>query len=75
MALKLTNPCQLEYIKMPCPLLIFNQSDYLIQIVDINSHNSVDLDQLASEEAISSGSTLFAKVGHNRVQQDQGNSL
>ena len=23
---------------MPHPLLIFNQSDYLIQIIDINSH-------------------------------------
>ena len=24
---------------MPCPFLIVSQSDYLIQIVDINSHN------------------------------------
>ena len=34
--------------------------------------NSVDPDQLASEEANWSGSTLFAKTGQIRVQQDQG---
>ena len=41
----LVNPCHAEYtqqkyqcIRMPCPLLIFNQSDYLIQVVDINSN-------------------------------------
>ena len=53
---------------MPHPFLIFSQSDYLIQVVDINSHtlmaNSADPDQLASEEANWSGSTLFAKTGH-----------
>ena len=32
--------------------------------------NSADPDQLASEEANWSGSTLFAKVGYIRVQQD-----
>ena len=35
---------------MPCPLLIFSQSDYLIQIIDINTYlmaNSADIDQLA----------------------------
>ena len=32
------NPCHAEYIKMAHPLLIFSQSDYLIQIVDINSN-------------------------------------
>ena len=34
------NPCHAEYIKMPCPLLIFSQSDNLIQVVDTktNSH-------------------------------------
>ena len=32
------NPCHAEYIKMPHPLLIFSQSDYLIQIVYTNSH-------------------------------------
>ena len=36
--LRSINPCYAEYIKMPCPLLIFSQSDYLIQIDDINSH-------------------------------------
>ena len=32
------NPYPAEKIKMPRPLLIFSQSDYLIQIVDINLH-------------------------------------
>ena len=34
--------------------------------------NSVDPDQLASSEANWSGSTLFAKAGLIRVQQDNG---
>ena len=34
--------------------------------------NSADPDQLASEEAIWSGCTLFAKAGYVRVQQDEG---
>ena len=33
--------------------------------------NSADPDQLASEEANWSGSTLFAKAGYIRVQQDK----
>ena len=33
------NPCHAEYIRMPRPLLIFSQSDWLIQVVDINSNN------------------------------------
>ena len=32
------NPCHAEYIKMPRPLLIASQSDYLIQVFDRNSH-------------------------------------
>ena len=32
------NPCHAEYIKMPHPLLIFSQSDYLVQTVNTNSH-------------------------------------
>ena len=32
--------------------------------------NSADQDQMASEEANWSGSTLFAKVVHIQVQQD-----
>ena len=31
-------PCHPELMKMPHPFLIFSQSDYLIQIVDINSY-------------------------------------
>ena len=34
--------------------------------------NSVDPDQLASEEANWSGSTLLAKAGYIRAQQDKG---
>ena len=34
--------------------------------------NIEDPDQLASSEANWSGSTLFAKAGYIRVQQDQG---
>ena len=34
--------------------------------------DSADPDQLVSEEANWSGSTLFTKVGHMWVQQDQG---
>ena len=34
--------------------------------------NSADPDQLASSEANWSGSTLFAKGGYIRVQQDLG---
>ena len=34
--------------------------------------NSVDPDQLASEEANWSGPTLFAQAGHIRAQQDKG---
>ena len=32
------NPYHAEYIKMPHPLLISSQSDYLIQVFDRNSH-------------------------------------
>ena len=34
--------------------------------------NSADSDQLASEEANWSVSTLFAKAGHTHVQQEKG---
>ena len=34
--------------------------------------NSADPDQLASEEANWSGSTLFGKAGFIRIQQDKG---
>ena len=32
------SPCPAEWIKKPRLFLIFSQSDYLIQIVDINLH-------------------------------------
>ena len=44
----------------------------LIQIHILNDKNSADPDQLASSEANWSGSTLFAKAGYIRVQQDKG---
>ena len=70
------NPCPVEYIKIPCPLLIFGQSDYLIQgccyKITYLMANSAEPDQLASSEANWSGSTLFAKAGYIRVQQDKG---
>ena len=54
--------------KMPRPLLISSQSDYLIRGFDRNLQylmkNSADPDQLASSEANWSGSTLFAKIEH-----------
>ena len=34
--------------------------------------NSADLEQLDSEEANWSGSTLFGKTGYIQVQQDKG---
>ena len=34
--------------------------------------NSADPDQLTSEEANWSGSTLFAKAGYIRAQQEEG---
>ena len=37
--------------------------------------NSADPDQLASSEANWSGSTLFAKAGYIRVQQDKGYNM
>ena len=59
---------------MPCPFQIFSQSDYLIQVVDINSHTEWEKVQIqiSWEEANWSGSTLFAKAGHIQVQQDKG---
>ena len=60
---------------MPRPFLTVSQSDYLIQAVDTVTYwmeNNADPDQLASPEAKWSRSTLFAKAGHIRVQQDQG---
>ena len=35
---KYFNPCHAEWIKMPCPFVIFSQLDYLIQVVHTNSN-------------------------------------
>ena len=69
------NPCPAEYIKMPRPLQIFSQSDYLIQIIDVI--HILNCKQCRSRsvgflEANWSGSTLFANAGYIRVQQDKG---
>ena len=68
------NPCHAECIKMPHPFLIFSQfrllyPDYWHKYTYLMA-NSVDPDQLASSEAKWSGSTLFAKAGYIRIQQD-----
>ena len=57
-------PCHAEQIKMPHPLLISTQSDYLIQFFDRNSHilwQTVQIQIIWNW----SGSTLFAKTGHD----------
>ena len=68
------NPCQNEQIKMPHPLLIFNQSDCFLDCFYKFTYlmaNSAETDQLSSEEVNWSGSTLFAKAGYIWVQQDK----
>ena len=40
------NPYPAEYIKMSRPFQIFRQSDYLIQIIDINSHTELQTMQI-----------------------------
>ena len=62
---------------MPRTLPVASESDYLIQVVNSNSHtewqNSAGPDQLASEEETKwSGSTLFANSGCIQDKQDQG---
>ena len=39
------DPCLAEN-KMPCPLLIFSQSDYLIQVVDTNTNTELKTMQI-----------------------------
>ena len=60
------NPCQAEYIEMPHPLLIASQSDCLNHVIPIHISLMTDI-----ADPDPSGSTLFAKVRHSRVQQDQ----
>ena len=42
----LINPCPAEHIMMTHPFQIFSQSDYLIQITDINSHTELQTVQI-----------------------------
>ena len=70
--LKRLNPCHSEIIKMPHPLQNFNQSGFLIQVVDTNSHTKWQTVQIRiSWMASWSGSVLFAKAGHIWVHQNQ----
>ena len=56
---------------MSRPILMFSQSDYLIQVVDIHSNTEWQTLQIQiSSEANWSGSIMFAIAGHIRVQQD-----
>ena len=67
-------PCPAEKIKMPRPFPIFCQSDYLIHVVDSNSNNEWQQCRSRSVGFFRSqliGSTLFAKAGYIRVQQDK----
>ena len=60
---------------MPLPLLIFSQSDYFIQGVHKNSNfewQTVQIQISWLPEANWSESTLFAKAGYIRVQEDKG---
>ena len=62
---------------MPHILLIFSQSDCLVQVIDTNSHTECQTVQIqiSSSEANWSGSTLFAKKKYIWVQQKMGYSL
>ena len=68
------NPCHAEWIKMLCPLLTDNQSDYLIQFFlykfKYQMANNAGPDQLASSASWCE-SILFAKTGYIWAQQDQ----
>ena len=64
---------------MPYQLIILRQSDFSIQIVDINLDTKWQTVQIqirsqltAFSEANWSGSTLFAKAGYIGAQQDKG---
>ena len=70
----LINPCHAEWINIPRPLLIFSQSDYLIQVFDISPYTKWQTVKIhiSSSEANWSGSKLSAKAGYIRAQQDNG---
>ena len=54
----LINHCRPEEIKMPHPLLIFSQSDYLIQVVDKKSHTEWQTVQIQIHIELSDGDIL-----------------
>ena len=66
--------CWINYDTMPTsnfqPIRLLDP-DCCYKFTDLMA-NSADPDQLASEEANWSGSTLFAMAGYIRVQQDKG---
>ena len=53
---------------MPHPFLIISQSDYLIQIVDINSHTEWQTVQIPTDLDLH----CLTKAGYILVQQDKG---
>ena len=60
------NPHHAEKIKMPRPFLIFSQSDYLIQTVDINSNTEWQMEQIRSQLI------WIYTAGYIWVQEDKG---
>ena len=70
------NPCHAESIKMPRNLIIFSQSDYLIPVVDTNSHTSTDpndLDLHCLQRQGSPGSAIPGNVlvdWHKSIEQN-----
>ena len=70
------NPYCAEYIKMSCPLLIFSQSNYLIKVVDTNSHTKWQTVQIQISWLLKKPTDLdlhcLQRQVPVRVQQDQG---
>ena len=74
--LKPFNPCPAELIKMPHPFLTVSQSDYLIQIVDVNSHTEEQIVQIQISWLLKKPTDLdlhlFVMAGYVWVQHDKG---
>ena len=74
------NPCHAKEIKMPHPLLNVSQSDYLIKVIDINSHTKWKTVQIQISWLLQKPTDLdlhcLQRQGisgfSRRVQQDKG---
>ena len=64
------NPCPAEEIKLTHPLQISSQSDYLIQIDDINSHTEWQF--AIGKQCRSRSAGFLEKAGYIQAQQDKG---